>query len=192
MAGTKISAAPAAAVRTSKPRPPAKVMAKAAVAALKERTGSSRPAIMKYIAANYNYDNAKAVATALKKGVEAGTFIQVKASFKLSAEAKLAPKPKKPAAKLEKANKTKTVITTAVKTPKKSAKKALFQTPKNDLKAKSAARKSVKKITKAAKTQTPKVKKATKTEKLKLKKATKTEKLKLKKATKTPKKATKA
>ena len=92
-------------------------MIAAAIVALKERTGSSRVAILKYIKANYKVgDNAATcVKNALKKGVVAGALTQVKGvgsngSFKVT---KKVEKPKKkPAAK---------------KTPKKAAKKPAVQ-----------------------------------------------------------------
>ena len=90
------AAAPAAATPAKKapkakkaaPKKPADhptyaVMIAAAVAALKERGGSSRQAILKYIIANYKVgDNPTAinarVKTALKAGVKAGTLKQSK------------------------------------------------------------------------------------------------------------------
>ena len=78
------------------------VMIKAAVLGLKDKTGSSVPAICKYIVANYpavpEKTYKKSVAAALKKMATAGKLIKVKASFKLS-EAEKKPAPKKPAAK---------------------------------------------------------------------------------------------
>merc|ERR1712066_386837 len=74
---------------------------KAAIKALKERNGSSLPAIKKYIAANYKYDvvkNARFINKALKTLSEKGVLTKVKGSFKLSAKAK-EEKPKKPKAK---------------------------------------------------------------------------------------------
>merc|ERR1711876_126605 len=83
----------------------------APVKALKERSGSSRQAILKYILANYKVDAAKAgvpLKLALKKGVAAGTLKMGGAagkkgagSFKLGEKAKAEKKPaaKKPAAK---------------------------------------------------------------------------------------------
>merc|ERR1739848_806484 len=75
-------AAPVKAVKAKKPKAPAahpkySVMIAAAIKALKDRTGSSRQAIMKYICANYKVDAAKAgvpLRLALKKGVAAGTL----------------------------------------------------------------------------------------------------------------------
>merc|ERR1711908_210325 len=104
---TKMSAAP------KKPKAPAahpkySVMIAAAIKALKDRTGSSRQAIMKYICANYKVDAAKAgvpLRLALKKGVAAGTLKMGGAAgkkgagcFKIGEKAKVEKK-KKPAAK---------------------------------------------------------------------------------------------
>merc|ERR1719337_769278 len=69
-----------------------------AIKALKERGGSSLPAIKKYIAANYKVDVVKLspfIRKALKKGVEKKTLVQVKASYKLGKVEK-PKKPKKP------------------------------------------------------------------------------------------------
>merc|ERR1711976_139362 len=90
--------------------PPSGVMVLAAVKALKDKKGSSLPAIKKYIAANYKVDVAKIspfIRKAIKKLVADKKLIQTKASFK--------------AAKEEKPKKAKT----AKKAPaKKTAKKA--------------------------------------------------------------------
>ena len=76
----------------------------AAIAALKERGGSSRQAILKYISANYKVNESANthIKMALKRMTTAGTLKQVKGvgasgSFKLGEKA--AAKPKKPAAK---------------------------------------------------------------------------------------------
>ena len=85
-----------------KPKAPAvhptyAVMVGAAIKALKDRTGSSRQAILKYILANYKVDATKAgvpLRLALKKGVVAGTLKMAKAEgkgagcFKLGEKAK--------------------------------------------------------------------------------------------------------
>ena len=67
--------------------PPYAVMIAAAIKALKERGGSSRQAILKYILANYKIaDAAKAqvrAKLAIRKMLEAKTIIPVKGSFKL-------------------------------------------------------------------------------------------------------------
>merc|ERR1712001_97885 len=104
--------------KVAKPKAPAahpkySVMIAAAIAALKDRTGSSRQAILKYICANYKVDAAKAgqhLRMALKAGIKKGTLKMAKESgkgagcFKLvkvekPKKAKKAVKPKKPAAK---------------------------------------------------------------------------------------------
>ena len=80
------------------------VMIAAAIAELKERKGSSRQAIEKYIAANYKVGPKYTgpMKQALKKGVEKGTLVQTKGvgasgSFKIAK-----PEPeKKPAVKNE-------------------------------------------------------------------------------------------
>ena len=82
-------------------------MIKAAITALKERTGSSRQAIVKYIKANYKVvDNCDVhVKLALKRGVTAGVLSQPKGtgasgSFKVVKKEEPKKKPaKKPAAK---------------------------------------------------------------------------------------------
>merc|ERR1711970_180910 len=93
--------APNAKKPAAKPlHPPYAVMIAAAIKALKERGGSSRKAILKYIVANYKVaDAAKAqvrVKLAVRKMLAAKKLIQVKASFKLP---KAEPKPKKKKAK---------------------------------------------------------------------------------------------
>merc|ERR1711990_393842 len=83
------------------------VMIAAAIAELKERKGSSRQAIEKYIAANYKVGPKYTgpLKQALKKGVEKGTFVQTKGvgasgSFKIAKpEPEKKPAVKKPAAK---------------------------------------------------------------------------------------------
>ena len=117
-------------------------MITAAIAALKDRKGSSRQAIVKYIKANYKVgDNADVhVKMALKRGVTSGALAQPKGtgasgSFKVVKKAepkkKAAPK-KKPAAKKPAAKKT-----AKKSTPKKkpAAKKAK-STPKKKTAAK--------------------------------------------------------
>ena len=140
--------------------PPTGEMVKAAVAALKDRKGSSLSAIKKYISANYKVDDAKIapfIRKAVKKLVADGKLAQVKGtgasgSFKLAkaapAEKKVKKVTKKPAAKKTPKK------AAAKKTPKKAAKKA--KTPKKEKKAKKPA---------AAKPKKPKAKKATKSPK---------------------------
>ena len=110
-------------------------MVKAAILALKDRNGSSVPAIAKYLAANYKLpDNFKKIlSTQLKNLVKSGKLLKVKASYKLGEALKKAPKkPKKKAAPKKKK---------ATKKPKKAAKKAAK-------KPKKAAKKTAKKAAK--------------------------------------------
>merc|ERR1712129_652846 len=120
--------APVAAVKAKTPKkkaapkakathPTTAVMVAAAIAALKDKKGSSRPAIKKYIAANYKVDIVKLgphLKKALKTGVDKKTLIAVKGSFKL--------------AKGEKVKKVKKVK--KAKTPKKAKKVKKAKTPK--------------------------------------------------------------
>ena len=124
----------------------------AAITALKERSGSSRQAIVKYIKANYKVgDNSDVhVKLALKRGVTSGVLAQPKGtgasgSFKVVKKTEPKKKPaKKPAAKK----------TTAKKpaTKKPAAKKAKKSTPKKKPAAKkpSSAKKAKKPAKKAA------------------------------------------
>merc|ERR1712031_33735 len=102
----------APAKKASKPKAPAahpkySVMIAAAITSLKDRTGSSRQAILKYICANYKVDAAKAavqVRLALKRGVAKGALKMARASGKGAGSYKVVKvekpkKAKKPAAK---------------------------------------------------------------------------------------------
>ena len=142
-------------------------MIAAAIAALKERTGSSRQAIVKYVKANYKVaDNCDVhVKMALKRGVAAGTLKQVKGvgasgSFKLAEKPKVKKPAKKPAAKKPAAKKPAAKKATK-KTPKKkaAAKKA---TPKKKTAAKKPAAKKPAKKAAAKKPAAKKVKKTPK------------------------------
>ena len=121
-------------------------MITAAIPALKERTGSSRQAILKYIVANYKVDAAKAVVAvrlALKAGVAKGVIKNAKETGKGAGKFKVVKieKPKKPAVKKP-----------AVKKPvakKPAAKKA--GTPKKAVAKKPAAKKATPKKKPAAK-----------------------------------------
>ena len=126
-------------------------MIAAAIVSLKERSGSSRQAILKYVAANYKVGEGANthVKMALKRGVASGDLKQVKGtgasgSFKVAEKAKPAKKKpaKKPAAKKPAAKK-------APKKPKKSApaKKATPKKKKAVVK-KPAAKKAAKKVAK--------------------------------------------
>lgn len=156
--------------KTAAPKKPAEhptyiEMVKAAIAALKDRTGSSRQAILKYIQANYKVkDNApRSVNLALKKGVAAGVLSQPKGtgasgSFKVvkKAEPKKKPAAKKPAAKKPAAKKP--AKKTATPKKKAAAKKTTKKTPtKKKTPKKTAAKKPAKKpATKKPAKKTPK------------------------------------
>merc|ERR1712078_734432 len=121
----------------SKPKAPAahpkySVMIAAAITALKDRTGSSRQAILKYICANYKVDAAKAavqVRLALKRGVAKGALKMARASGKGAGSYKVvkAEKPKKvkkpKAKKPKKVKAAKKPAAKKAKKPKKAAKK---------------------------------------------------------------------
>merc|ERR1711988_1792594 len=120
---TTMTADAAKTKKVAKPKAPAahpkySEMIAAAIGALKDRTGSSRQAILKYICANYKVDAAKAgqhLRMALKAGIKKGTLKMAKESGKGAGCFKLvkvekpkkvkAAKPKKPAAKKPKAAK---------------------------------------------------------------------------------------
>lgn len=130
-------------------------MAVAALNSLKERNGSSRQAIHKYICKTYQVDS-KVVAThlkiALKRGVDTGVIKHVKGvgasgSFKANQEAlkkkeKKEKKPKakasKPKAKTSKPKKAKAsspAKAKAAKSPKKATKPAIAKATKSPKKA---------------------------------------------------------
>ena len=112
------------------------VMIAAAVEALKERKGSSKIAIVKYITANYNVgDNTTSinnrVKKALKAGLEDGTLKQSKGtgvtgSFKLGEKPKAEKKPKKAVVKKPKSPKK---VAAKKSTPKKAVKKPAAKKP---------------------------------------------------------------
>ena len=137
--------------------PPYAVMIGAAIKALKERGGSSRQAILKYILANNKVaDAAKAqvrVKLAIRKMLAAKTLLPVKGSFKLPKEEKVA-KPKKKAVKkpAKKAKKPAAKKPAAKKAKKPAAKKA----------KKPAAKKPAKKAAKKPAAKKPAAKKAAK------------------------------
>merc|ERR1711979_70269 len=156
--------APAAAPKKAKApaaHPKYSVMIAAAITTLKDRTGSSRQAILKYICANYKVDAAKAavqIRLALKRGVAMGALKMARASGKGAGSYKVvkAEKPKKvKKAKKPKAKKPKKVKKAkkpaAKKKPKKAAKKPAKKAAK-----KPAAKKAAKKP--AAKKAAPKKK----------------------------------
>merc|ERR1712002_1074646 len=128
------------------------VMIAAAIAALKERTGSSRQAILKYIIAHNKVGDEKTAAVhlklALKRGVASGALKQVKGvgasgSFKLVKAEKPAAKPKKAAPKKTAAKKPSAKKTATKKATKKVVKKAAKKPV-----AKKAVKKPAKKVVK--------------------------------------------
>ncbi|GLE03761.1 hypothetical protein PINS_up012663 [Pythium insidiosum] len=134
---------------------------KEAVLELKERTGSSRHAIDKYVAAKKGASYSRSrLNIALKKGVETGKLVAVKGSFKLAADEKKAEKKKvvaKPAKKsvaAKAAKKTPTAKTAAVGKKDKSGAKKAAAKPKKA----AAVKKSVKKVASTKKPTTTKKK----------------------------------
>ncbi|RLN72222.1 hypothetical protein BBJ28_00000541 [Nothophytophthora sp. Chile5] len=126
---------------------------KEAVLALKERTGSSRHAIDKFVAAKKGASYSKSrLNIALKRGVESGKLVPVKGSFKLAADEKKVKKAPKPAAKkaapatVKKAKKT----TSAKKPAAKKAKTAATKS-KSKSKSKTAKKPAAKKASKSVK-----------------------------------------
>ena len=149
-------------------------MIAAAIGALKERSGSSRQAIVKYISANYKVGDGAGthLKAALRKGVASGALKQVKGagasgSFKLADKAKADKPAKKKATKKPAAKKAVAKKPVAKKTPKKkkpAAKKAAAKKPV----AKKAVKKPAKKAAPAKKPaakKTPKKKAAKKAKK---------------------------
>merc|ERR1712011_79951 len=121
------------------------VMIAAAIAALKDRTGSSRQAILKYICANYKVDASKAgqhLRMALKAGIKKGSLKMAKESGKGAGCFKLVKveKPKK-AKKAVAPKKPKTVKKAAPK-KKVPAKKKAPAKPKAAPKKKAPAKKA--------------------------------------------------
>jgi len=141
---------------TKKPadHPTFAVMIAAAIAELKERKGSSRQAIEKYVAANYKVGPKYTgpLKQALKKGVEKGTLVQTKGvgasgSFKIAKpEPEKKPAVKKPAAKKAATKK----VTKKTPTKKAPAKKTATKKP--------AAKKAAPKKATTKKTASPKKK----------------------------------
>ena len=154
--------------KTSKPKTPAShpkysQMIKAAVVALKEKSGSSRQAILHYIVKNYKVADEKTVnqhlKMALRAGVKNNSLKHAKGSgasgsFKLG-EAKTPSKVKKPVAK--KAKKPKAAKPKKAKKPKSPKKPKTAAKPKKPMVKKSPKKVAKPKATKAAK---PKAKKA--------------------------------
>merc|ERR1711977_164712 len=152
---TMADAAPAKKVvkakKVAKPaaHPPFKAMILTAIKALKERGGSSRQAILKYVVANNKVDAAKAAGPlklALRKALAAGTIVKAKAAGKGAGKFK--------AGKVEKPKKVKKVKKPKAKKAKKPAKKAAKKPAKKAAKKpaakKPAAKKAAKKPAKKA------------------------------------------
>merc|ERR1712025_207082 len=122
---TKPNNMSAPAKKASKPKAPAahpkySVMIAAAITSLKDRTGSSRQAILKYICANYKVDAAKAaLKMARASGKGAGSYKVVKAEKPKKVKKAKKPKAKKP----KKVKKAKKPAAKKAKKPKKAAKK---------------------------------------------------------------------
>ncbi|XP_061176334.1 histone H1-delta-like [Saccostrea echinata] len=194
MADTAPPAKSPAKKKAAKPKVPAAHpkyidMISAAVASLKERGGSSRQAILKYIMANYKVGNDvnsinAHLKMALKSGVKKGALKQAKGTG-ASGSFKLGDKPK-----TEKKPKAKKVAKSKAAKPKKAATKP--KKPAGEKKAKTPKKKAAaKKPAGPKKAKSPKKKAAPKSPKkaaAKPKKA-KTPKKAAAKKTKTPKKA---
>merc|ERR1711953_209288 len=120
--------------------PPVAEMVNAAIAALKERTGSSLPAIKKYVAANYKVDMVKMapfIGRYIRKAVADGGLVQKKGtgasgSFRLGMKPKAPKKAKKPKAPKK------------AKKPAKPIKKAAKPATKKPAAKKPAAKKAAK------------------------------------------------
>merc|ERR1739842_215383 len=132
---------------------------------LKERSGSSRQAILKHVVANNKVDAAKAavqVRLALKRGLAKGTLKKARASGKGAGKYRLvavkAKKPKKKKAKKPKKPKAKKAAKkpAAKKAAKKPAAKKAAKKPAKKAAAKKPAKKAAKKP--AAKKAAPKKK----------------------------------
>lgn len=125
--------------------PTTAVMVTAAIKELKEKKGSSLPAIKKYLAANYKVDSAKLapfIRKFLKAAVVKGLLVQVKGTgasghFKLAVEAKK-PATKKKAAAAKKPATKKPAAAKSAGTPKKR------KAPKKAKAAEPAAKKAKK------------------------------------------------
>jgi len=157
--------------KTAPTHPPTADMVKAAIKSLKERNGSSLPAIKTYIATEYKVDTVKLapfIKKSLKSMVEKKALVQTKGvgasgSFKLpAAEKKAAPMKEKKAPKAEK----KAVLKKVPKAEKKAAPKKA-KAPKTEKKKASKpevpkAEKKGKALTAEKKATKPKVPKAKK------------------------------
>merc|ERR1712144_88832 len=157
---TMADAAPAKKVvkakKVAKPaaHPPFKAMILTAIKALKERGGSSRQAILKYVVANNKVDAAKAAGPlklalrkALAAGKGAGKFKAGKVEKPKKVKKVKKPKAKKPK-KVKKAKKP--AAKKAKKPAKKAAKKPAKKAAKKPAAKKPAAKKAAKKPAKKA------------------------------------------
>ncbi|KAK7109239.1 hypothetical protein V1264_013317 [Littorina saxatilis] len=154
---TSVAAKPSTSKKAMKPRKPQppldhpkyKEMISAAIASLKERGGSSRQAILKYILGHYKVGsettkiNAR-VKMALRSGTKSGGLKQSKGtgasgSFRLGEKPKAAAKPKPATGKKSQTAKK----PAAKKAVSKTSAKRKATTPKKVVKAKSAAAKKV-------------------------------------------------
>merc|ERR1719517_112367 len=100
-------------------------MIAAAITSLKDGTGSSRQAILKYICANYKVDAAKAavqVRLSLKRGVAKGALKMARASGKGAGSYKVVKAKKPKAKKPKKVKKAKKPAAKKAKKPKKPKK----------------------------------------------------------------------
>ena len=197
MADTAPVAAPAK-KRATKPKAPAAHpkyvdMIRAALESLKERGGSSRQAILKYIMANFKVGNDvnsinAHLKLALKSGVKKGALKQAKGtgasgSFKLGEKPKTEKKPK--AKKVSKPKAAKPKKAAAAGKPKKAAGEKKTAEKKKKSPKKAAAPKKVKTPKKKAPAKSPKKAAAAKPKKVKTPKkpaAKKTKKSPAKKA----------
>merc|ERR1711920_86669 len=99
---------------------------KQAILELKERNGSSRQAIDKFVSSKKGVSYTKPrLNLALKRGVESGKLVAVKGSFKLSAAEKKPPAKKKAATKKKDAPKKKKLATKKKTVKKKTVKKTI-------------------------------------------------------------------
>ena len=129
-------------------------MISAAILSLKDRTGSSRQAIAKYVCANYQVDADKAafnLRRALKKGLEDGVFKTARqsgkgaGSFRLVEKKKKKPAVKKPSSKKSAVDAAKKAKSSAKKKPAVkavAAKKSKAGKKSGTSKAKSVSKKS--------------------------------------------------
>jgi len=159
-AKTKPKKVKKAAVKKTADHPKYGDMIAAAIGILKERSGSSRQAILKHIQGNYKVgDSAPThVKLALKRGVTGGQLKQVKGtgasgSFKLADKPKKVKKaaPKKPKTKKPKAKKAAAKKPAAKKAKKPAAKKSKKPAAKKPAAKKAPKKKAPKKKKVAAK-----------------------------------------